>query len=538
MEEKDKEQQRQQEQEEQLSANSTEPNAADQPESPDEGPQEEQQAADSQEDAATDQPEEQQEPLEAGPSIPPERDSGQVADNEEMAAPDLPEDSDESAQEEQQATDPSIPPERDSGQAADNEDQEQPALESAGQDAEEQEEQPEHHGQEGQLAANGAEETAADQPEDPDDNAQQEQPAADPSTPRPGSLRQDSGQAGQAGQVADNEEMAAPDLPEGSDESAQEEQQAGDPEQQEQPSVENEEQSATEPSDAPSEEADPETSHPCHGSAEDSSDGVRTALVSIRGQNRTAHFNAGEHSLVVGDEVVIQTEQGKNIGVVREPPVTLACRGCKNLKILRKANPEELARDEENRELEKKAFDYCTKTIEEWEIPMRLVQVEFLLDRSKAVFFFTAEKRVDFRELVRTLAREFSTRIEMRQIGIRDEARLLGGLGPCGMAFCCSTFLKEFAPISVKMAKEQNVILNPNKISGGCGRLLCCLNYEYDMYKEASKGVPKVGKKVNLPEGTGKIRSVDIFARTVTIDLPEEKKNIVMDIDELLEKLK
>jgi cell fate regulator YaaT (PSP1 superfamily) len=467
MEEKDKEQQRQQEQEEQLSANSTEPNAADQPESPD-----------------------------------------------------------ESAQEEQQA--------------ADNEDQEQPALENAGQDAEEQEEQPEHHGQEGQLAANGAEETAADQPEDPDDNTQQEQQAADPSTssPRPGSLRQDSGQAGQAGQVADNEEMAAPDLPEGSDESAQEEQQAGDPEQQEQPSIENEEQSAAEPSDAPSEEADPETSHPCHGSAEDSSDGVRTALVSIRGQNRTAHFNAGEHSLVVGDEVVIQTEQGKNIGVVREPPVTLACRGCKNLKILRKANPEELARDEENRELEKKAFDYCTKTIEEWEIPMRLVQVEFLLDRSKAVFFFTAEKRVDFRELVRTLAREFSTRIEMRQIGIRDEARLLGGLGPCGMAFCCSTFLKEFAPISVKMAKEQNVILNPNKISGGCGRLLCCLNYEYDMYKEASKGVPKVGKKVNLPEGTGKIRSVDIFARTVTIDLPEEKKNIVMDIDELLEKLK
>jgi cell fate regulator YaaT (PSP1 superfamily) len=489
MEEKDKEQQRQQEQEEQQAANRTEPNAADQPESPDEGPQEEQLASDSQEDAATDQPEEQQEPLEAGPSIPPERDSGQ---------------------------------------AADNEDPEQPALESAGQDAEEQEEQPEHHGQEGQLAANGAEETAADQPEDPDDNAQQEQPAADPSIPP----ERDSGQ------VADNEEMAAPDLPEGSDESAQEEQQAGDPEQQEQPSVENDEQSATEPSDAPSEEADPETSHPCHGSAEDSSDGVRTALVSIRGQNRTAHFNAGEHSLVVGDEVVIQTEQGKNIGVVREPPVTLACRGCKNLKILRKANPEELARDEENRELEKKAFDYCTKTIEEWEIPMRLVQVEFLLDRSKAVFFFTAEKRVDFRELVRTLAREFSTRIEMRQIGIRDEARLLGGLGPCGMAFCCSTFLKEFAPISVKMAKEQNVILNPNKISGGCGRLLCCLNYEYDMYKEASKGVPKVGKKVNLPEGAGKIRSVDIFARTVTIDLPEEKKNIVMDIDELLEKLK
>ena len=270
---------------------------------------------------------------------------------------------------------------------------------------------------------------------------------------------------------------------------------------------------------------------------EPSPDEVRTALVAIRGKNRSAHFNAGEHTLKPGDEVVVQTEQGKAIGAVLEPPVLLGCRGCKHLKILRKATPEETSRDEENRELEKKASEYCTKTIEEWEIPMRLVQVEFLLDRSKAVFYFTAEKRVDFRELVRTLAREFSMRIEMKQIGIRDEARLLGGVGPCGMAFCCSTFLKEFAPISVKMAKEQNVILNPNKISGGCGRLLCCLNYEYDQYREASRGVPKIGKKVNLPEGTGKVRSVDIFSRTVTIDMIDAKP-LVIDIDELREKLK
>lgn len=264
---------------------------------------------------------------------------------------------------------------------------------------------------------------------------------------------------------------------------------------------------------------------------------IRTALVAIRGQNRTAHFDAGEHTLKPGDEIVVQTEQGKAIGTILEPPVTLACRGCRELSILRKATPEEIARDEENRELEKRAFDYCVGTIEQWEMPMRLVRVEFHLDRSKAVFYFTAEKRVDFRELVRTLAREFSTRIEMRQIGIRDEARLLGGVGPCGMSFCCSTFLKEFAPISVKMAKEQNVILNPNKISGGCGRLLCCLNYEYDQYKEASRGVPKVGKKVHLPEGTGRVRSVDIFGRTVTIDL-SDNKSVVMDIDELLEKTK
>jgi len=282
------------------------------------------------------------------------------------------------------------------------------------------------------------------------------------------------------------------------------------------------------------EESGEPSQDPAH---ESSPDEVRTALVAIRGQNRSAHFNAGEHTLKQGDEVVIQTEHGKAIGVVLEPPVLLECRGCKQLTILRKATPEEISKDEENRELEKKASEYCTKTIEEWEIPMRLVQVEFLLDRSKAIFYFTAEKRVDFRELVRTLAREFSTRIEMKQIGIRDEARLIGGIGPCGMSFCCSTFLKEFAPISVKMAKEQNVILNPNKISGGCGRLLCCLNYEYDQYKEASRGVPKIGKKVNLPEGTGKVRSVDIFSRTVTIDMTDAKP-LVIDIDELREKLK
>jgi cell fate regulator YaaT (PSP1 superfamily) len=264
---------------------------------------------------------------------------------------------------------------------------------------------------------------------------------------------------------------------------------------------------------------------------------VRTVLVAVRGQNRSAHFNAGEHTLKQGDEVVVQVEKGKAIGVVLEVPVTLHCRGCEDLLVLRKATPEEIEKDNENREMERKAFEFCTRTIQEWDIPMHLVRVEFLLDRSKATFYFTSEKRVDFRELVRMLAKEFSTRIEMRQIGIRDEARILGGLGPCGMAFCCSTFLKEFAPISVKMAKEQNVILNPTKISGGCGRLLCCLNYEYDQYREMFEGLPKIGKKVSLPEGTGKVRSIDIFNRTVIIDMTDEKA-LVMDMDELREKLR
>jgi len=267
-------------------------------------------------------------------------------------------------------------------------------------------------------------------------------------------------------------------------------------------------------------------------------DKARIVRVFVHGQDRESHFNAGEHSLSIGEKVVVQTKHGKALGVVRSPALEFACGGCEKSKILRKATPDEIEKDVENRDLEKKAFVSCLDIIKEWELPMRLIRVEYLLDRSKAIFFFTSEKRVDFRELVRTLAREFHVRIEMRQMGIRDEAKIIGGIGPCGMSFCCCTFLKDFAPISVKMAKEQNVILNPNKISGGCGRLLCCLNYEYDQYKELTKGLPKVGKKVQLPEGTGKIRNIDFFSGTVTIDIPEERDSIVMDLDEFREKLK
>jgi cell fate regulator YaaT (PSP1 superfamily) len=271
--------------------------------------------------------------------------------------------------------------------------------------------------------------------------------------------------------------------------------------------------------------------------ADEGTPAVRTVAVKIKGQNRTSHFNAGEHTLKPGDEVVIKTEKGKALGTIIEAPMELSCRGCEKKKILRKASPEEINKDAENRGKEKEAYQFCAARIEEWELPMRLVKVEFLLDRSKAIFYFTSEKRVDFRELVRTLAKEFSTRIEMRQIGIRDEAKLVGGVGPCGMAFCCSSFLTDFAPISVKMAKEQNVILNPNKISGGCGRLLCCLNYEYEQYRDVSRGLPKIGKKVNLPDGSGRVRSIDIFTNTITIDMPDNK-NITMDIEEFREKMK
>ena len=525
MEDNDKDQQEQLTADsDQRSADSEELTVADQPESPEDTTREEQtQPADGSDQLTADNEKlitEDQEQLEADSDQ-------QTADSEELTVSDQPESPEDTDREEQRTADSDQ-------RTADSEEliaegEEQVADPSTG--------SPRPGSEQAGQAADSEELTVSDQPESPEDTDREEQAAPDEATPEeaapdstepgesaaaskpePGIDVQDEGEQATddpstgSGQAAGSEELIVADQPESSE-------QAGDTE-----SSEHGNGCCGGSSDTAGDPSDP--------------DSVRTALISIRGQNRTAHFSAGDHSLSPGDEVVIQTEQGKSIGVVMEPPVTLSCRGCKTLKILRKASPEEIAQDEENRELEKKAFEYCSNTIEEWEIAMRLVQVEFLLDRSKAIFFFTAEKRVDFRELVRTLAREFSTRIEMRQIGIRDEARLLGGIGPCGMAFCCSTFLKEFAPISVKMAKEQNVILNPNKISGGCGRLLCCLNYEYDMYKEASKGVPKVGKKVNLPEGAGKVRSVDIFARTVTIDLPEEKKNIVMDIDELLEKMK
>ena len=259
--------------------------------------------------------------------------------------------------------------------------------------------------------------------------------------------------------------------------------------------------------------------------------------VFIRNHNRESLIDTEDRTLKPGDEVLVKTRQGNTIGVVRTPAAELQCHGCGSFTILRRAEPEEIRCDRENRNLEKSAFNTCRDIIADWELPMRLIKTEYLLDRSKAVFFFTAEKRVDFRELVRILAKKLQIRIEMRQIGIRDEAKVLGGVGPCGMTFCCSKFLREFAPISVKMAKEQNVILNPTKISGGCGRLLCCLHYEYAQYQEATTGLPKAGKKIKLDEGTGKVRNYDFFSRTVTIDIPGHGP-LTIGIDDLREKLK
>jgi len=166
---------------------------------------------------------------------------------------------------------------------------------------------------------------------------------------------------------------------------------------------------------------------------------------------------------------------------------------------------------------------------------MNLVEVDYTLDRNKVIFYFTADGRVDFRELVKDLAAIFKTRIELRQIGVRDEAKMLGGIGPCGRMLCCSTFLGEFEPVSIKMAKDQNLSLNPTKISGLCGRLMCCLKYENDQYEEAKRELPDLGESIHTPYGNGTVVGLNILEKLIQIQMPENEKIIEYTLDELIE---
>lgn len=191
-------------------------------------------------------------------------------------------------------------------------------------------------------------------------------------------------------------------------------------------------------------------------------------------------FLSNNLELKSGDNVVVETERGMSLGRVVHGPIerdeTTYKQGLK--KVIRKADENDIERLEFNREKEGDAFKICSDKIAKYDLPMKLIAVEYLFDTSKAIFSFTSEERIDFRELVKELANEFHTRIEMRQIGVRDEAKMIGGIGPCGRELCCSSFLSEFETVTVKMAKEQNISLNPAKISGVCGRLMCCLTYE------------------------------------------------------------
>ena len=230
-------------------------------------------------------------------------------------------------------------------------------------------------------------------------------------------------------------------------------------------------------------------------------------------------FGVGKTPLKPGDQVIVETERGKSIGRVVSGPIelddSLIPEGMKQVQRL--AEPSDLATQAANTLKEKEAHKFCLNRIKERVMDMKLVKVEYLFDGSKAIFYFTADGRVDFRELVKDLAHAFHTRIEMRQIGVRDESKMVGGIGICGRELCCSSYLREFEPVSVKMAKEQNLALNPSKISGQCGRLLCCLSYEFDTYCSLRKGLPKCGKRVQCGCVDGEVVKVNVLQGTVTV---------------------
>jgi cell fate regulator YaaT (PSP1 superfamily) len=223
-----------------------------------------------------------------------------------------------------------------------------------------------------------------------------------------------------------------------------------------------------------------------------------------------------------GDQVVCDLDKGECLGVVASEPSECGREGLR--KITRKASPEEVADHAALRAKEGHAFDVCRRKIEELKLPMKLLQAEYLLRATKLIFYFFSEDRVDFRDLVKELAKEFRVRIEMRQVGVRDEAKMIGGLGNCGNVVCCKRFLNSFSIVSIKMMKEQNLLLNPSKISGVCGRLMCCLGYEYDMYVDLKKDFPKVGKRVMTPQGEAKVIKNNVFTRMVTVETPEGKE--------------
>ncbi len=243
--------------------------------------------------------------------------------------------------------------------------------------------------------------------------------------------------------------------------------------------------------------------------------------VKFKSGGKMYYFDPTDVQYPVDSCVIVETARGLELGTVSqanmkvdEALVVLPLR-----KVIRSATESDMLHRRENELKEREAFEVCEKLIEKHGLPMKLVQVEYTFDNSKLLFYFTSEVRVDFRELVKDLASSFKTRIELRQIGIRDEARMLGGLGVCGRPFCCKSFLNDFVQVTIKMAKEQNLSLNSVKISGTCGRLMCCLRYEHDIYEEEIKKTPKVDSLVRTPDGDGVVTEISPLTAIVKVRL-------------------
>ncbi len=259
---------------------------------------------------------------------------------------------------------------------------------------------------------------------------------------------------------------------------------------------------------------------------------IKIAGVKFKTAGKIYDFKSGAFVLKEGDAVIVETDQGLGLGKIAVPPVEVE-KDDKDLKqILRIATKDDFIRREEIKALETRAFDFCIQCINNLDLLMNLFSVECAFEKNKLTFFYTADGRIDFRELIKLLVREFSIRIEMRQVGIRNLSKHCGGIGKCGREICCSSFLHTFDPVSIKMAKEQGLSLNPAKISGVCGRLMCCLTFENDTYKSLKREMPKIGKKVTVKEGMGKVVRQNVLKGTVTIRL-EDNTEIDRHVHEL-----
>lgn len=264
---------------------------------------------------------------------------------------------------------------------------------------------------------------------------------------------------------------------------------------------------------------------------------VEVIGVRFESAGRIYYYDRDKHDVEIGTYVIVETSRGIEFGkvVMIDKKVESGDIVLPVKKVIRIANEEDKMTVRNNQEQAKKAFTIGNDKIREHRLEMNLVDVTYTLDRNKVIFYFTADGRVDFRNLVKDLAAIFKTRIELRQIGVRDEAKMLGGIGPCGRMLCCSTFLGEFEPVSIKMAKDQNLSLNPAKISGLCGRLMCCLKYENDAYEEAKHLLPDVGKRIDTPYGRGRVTGLNMLERLVRIKIIEEDRTIEYTIEELME---
>jgi cell fate regulator YaaT (PSP1 superfamily) len=261
--------------------------------------------------------------------------------------------------------------------------------------------------------------------------------------------------------------------------------------------------------------------------------------IRVRDKGKSELFDPGQLKLKVGMSVIIESGNNQEMGVVASNKITNFTKkeSSSYSRVLRAANENDLQAQKRRESLERRAKNLCNEKITELKLPMNLSRVVHLPPANKTMFFFTAEGRVDFRQLIKELASNLHHRIEMKQVGVRDEARAIGGKGVCGESLCCSTFLEEFTPVTIRMAKDQGLALNPSKISGVCGRLMCCLQYEHGTYRELIRGLPKPGSKIETPDGPGKVMKNEILEQNIIVRL-EDESVMTYPLDELKNYLK